>query len=48
MINQYMHDEKNGDLIAQGALMVNARNTVYPGGRTIGDNDKGIQRQQSE
>ncbi|MGH8025097.1 MAG: hypothetical protein ACREO0_00075 [Pseudoxanthomonas sp.] len=48
VISQYMDHEKSGDLIAQGKLMVNGRSMVYPGGRAIGDNDKGMQRQQSE
>ena len=48
VIDQYMAHEESGDLIAQGALMVDGRSMVYPGGRAIGDNDKGMQRQQSE
>jgi hypothetical protein len=48
VIEQYMAHEKSGDMIAQGALMIDGRSMVYPGGRAIGDNDEGMQRQQSE
>ena len=48
VIDQYMAHEQSGDLIAQGKLMVDGRTMVYPGGRAIGENDKGMQRQQEE
>lgn len=47
-INEYMAYEQSGNLIAQGALMLDERSMVYPGGRTHGNNREGMQRQQAD
>lgn len=47
-IHRYMGHEKNGNLLAQGELMLEERSMVYPGGRARGGNRNAMARQQAE